>query len=173
MSTDPDVDARPDDGATDPVDAEYDDGAADGSDHPVPEAAEVEFSEVDADVDPKTADPESLGRALGEVIARTPEYEAFEAATEAVETDEEAQERIADFERQRSEFVMARQTGQATQEDLRDLQATQRDLHSLPVMEEYLAAQEALQSRLEGINEAISAPLSVDFGGEAGGCCQD
>jgi cell fate (sporulation/competence/biofilm development) regulator YlbF (YheA/YmcA/DUF963 family) len=40
-------------------------------------------------------------------------------------------------------------------------------------MAEYLEAQAALQERLETVNEAISEPLAVDFGGEAGGCCQD
>jgi cell fate (sporulation/competence/biofilm development) regulator YlbF (YheA/YmcA/DUF963 family) len=40
-------------------------------------------------------------------------------------------------------------------------------------MAEYLEAQAALQDRLETVNEAISEPLAVDFGGEAGGCCQD
>jgi len=43
----------------------------------------------------------------------------------------------------------------------------------MPVMEEYLNAQEALQSQLESVNRAISEPLAVDFGGEAGGCCHD
>jgi len=40
-------------------------------------------------------------------------------------------------------------------------------------MEEYLDAQEELQNKLEAVNKAISEPLAVDFGGEAGGCCQD
>jgi cell fate (sporulation/competence/biofilm development) regulator YlbF (YheA/YmcA/DUF963 family) len=40
-------------------------------------------------------------------------------------------------------------------------------------MAEYLEAQSELQDRLESVNEAISDPLAVDFGGEAGGCCQD
>jgi cell fate (sporulation/competence/biofilm development) regulator YlbF (YheA/YmcA/DUF963 family) len=43
----------------------------------------------------------------------------------------------------------------------------------MPKMATYLDAQEALQDRLESVNEAISEPLAVDFGGEAGGCCQD
>jgi cell fate (sporulation/competence/biofilm development) regulator YlbF (YheA/YmcA/DUF963 family) len=116
---------------------------------------------------------EELGTELGEAIAETPAYERFEAAKAAVEDDPDAQERIADVERLRDEFMAARESGQATQEHVQKLQRAQNDLHSMPVMEEYLNAQEALQSQLEAINRAISAPLAVDFGGEAGGCCHD
>jgi len=116
---------------------------------------------------------EELGRELGDAIADTPAYERFEEARAAVQNDDDAQAKIAEVERLRDEFVSARETGQATQEHVAKLQAAQNDLHSMPVMEEYLNAQEALQSQLEDVNRAISEPLSVDFGGEAGGCCQD
>jgi cell fate (sporulation/competence/biofilm development) regulator YlbF (YheA/YmcA/DUF963 family) len=116
---------------------------------------------------------ESMGRELGEAIADTPAYERFEEARAAVQDDDEAQEKIAEVERLRDEFVSARETGQATQEHVAKLQQAQNELHSMDVMVEYLNAQEALQSQLEDINRAISEPLSVDFGGEAGGCCQD
>lgn len=116
---------------------------------------------------------EDLGRELGERIAATPQYDEFEAAKVAVEADDEAQERIEEFQQLRQEFMLARQTGSADQESLEKVQRAQDALHSLPVMEEYLEAQSALQDRLEAVNEAISEPLAVDFGGEAGGCCQD
>jgi cell fate (sporulation/competence/biofilm development) regulator YlbF (YheA/YmcA/DUF963 family) len=116
---------------------------------------------------------EALGRELGEEIADTPAYERFEAAKMAVENDDEAQEKIAEVERLRDEFVAARETGEATQDHVAKLQQAQNELHSMDVMEEYLNAQEALQGQLEAINRAISEPLAVDFGGEAGGCCQD
>jgi cell fate (sporulation/competence/biofilm development) regulator YlbF (YheA/YmcA/DUF963 family) len=116
---------------------------------------------------------EDMGRELGEAIADTPAYERFEAAREAVQNDDDAQAKIAEVERLRDEFVAARETGEATQEHVGKLQQAQNELHSMDVMEEYLNAQEALQSQLEDINRAISEPLSVDFGGEAGGCCQD
>ncbi|MEF8781293.1 MAG: YlbF family regulator [Haloferacaceae archaeon] len=116
---------------------------------------------------------EALGRELGEEIAGTPAYERFEAAKTAVENDDEAQAKIAEVERLRDEFVAARETGEATQEHVAKLQQAQNELHSMDVMEEYLNAQEALQGQLEDINRAISEPLAVDFGGEAGGCCHD
>ena len=116
---------------------------------------------------------EAMGRELGEAIAETPEYARFAEAKAAVEADDEAQERIQEFQQLRQEFMMARQTGAADQESLQKVQTAQEELHALPVMTDYLDAQSDLQDRLEAVNEAISEPLDVDFGGEAGGCCQD
>ncbi len=116
---------------------------------------------------------EQLGRELGEQIARTPEYERFEAARETVQRDEEVQERIDQFERLREEFMQARRTGDANQSDLQRVQQAQDELHSMPVMREFLDAQDELSETIEAINRSISEPLAVDFGGEAGGCCQD
>ena len=116
---------------------------------------------------------EDLGRELGERIAGTPEYERFEAAREAVQRDEEVQAKIDEFEQLRAEFMQARQSGQATNADLHKVQDAQDELHAMPVMSEFLDAQDELSDTLESVNEAISEPLAVDFGGEAGGCCQD
>lgn len=116
---------------------------------------------------------EEMGRELGEALTETPEYEAFEEAKAAVENDDEVQAKISEFESLREEFMFARQTGNATQEGLEKVQSAQEELHSMPAMAEYLEAQEELQTRLEAVNEAISEPLAVDFGGEAGGCCHD
>jgi len=116
---------------------------------------------------------EELGEELGEAIAVLPEYEAFEEAKAAVEDDPELQEQIREFERLRSEFAAARQAGEATQADVAELERAQQQLHTEPKMAEFIEAKEQLQGRLETINEAISEPLAVDFGGEAGGCCQD
>jgi cell fate (sporulation/competence/biofilm development) regulator YlbF (YheA/YmcA/DUF963 family) len=131
---------------------------------------------IDADAEAGTGvedDVEALGRELGEAITNLPVYERFAAAKADVEADDEAQERIAEVEQLREEFMLARQVGEASQEDLEALQSAQADLHELPVMEEYLEAQAELTGRLEAVNEAISEPLSVDFGEEAGGCCVD
>ncbi|MFW5911640.1 MAG: YlbF family regulator [Halolamina sp.] len=116
---------------------------------------------------------EDLGSKLGERIAATDEYERFEDAKEAVEASETAQQRISEFESHRSELVTARQTGTADQELVDEVRQAQHELHSLPEMAEYLDAQRALQARLEAVNNAISAELVIDFGGEAGGCCKD
>ncbi len=116
---------------------------------------------------------EDLGRELGEQIANSPEHKAFIEANEAVENDAEAQEMIREFEQLRHEFMLDREAGRADRQSMRNVQEAQRDLHNLPVMAEYLDAQQALQDRLASVNEAISDEIAVDFGGEAGGCCQD
>jgi cell fate (sporulation/competence/biofilm development) regulator YlbF (YheA/YmcA/DUF963 family) len=116
---------------------------------------------------------EDLGRELGAAIADLPEYERFEAAKAAVEDSDEAQAEIERFEGKRQEFMMLRQANDADQEDLRELQTAQERLHDIPVMAEFVEAQNELDARLEAVNEAISEPLAVDFGEEAGGCCQD
>lgn len=126
----------------------------------------------DADVDPAARATE-LASDLGDAITELPSYQQFVEAKEAVEQSEEAQEKIREFEQLREEFMLARQTGDATNEDLRELQAAQQELHGIPEMEEYLERQSELELELQELNELVSAPLAVDFGEKAGGCCQD
>ncbi|MFC6732447.1 MULTISPECIES: YlbF family regulator [unclassified Haladaptatus] len=121
----------------------------------------------------ETARLEDMGTELGKAIAESPEYKRFEETKEAVENSEEAQRRVQEFEQLRQEFMLARQSGEATQEDLHQLQNAQADLHDLPVMDDYLSAQADLDAKLAAVNDAISAELAVDFGEKAGGCCQD
>ena len=116
---------------------------------------------------------EDLGAELGERIAATDEYERFEAAKQAVEGNEEVQQRISEFESLRTELMAAREAGEADQELVDEVRQAQHELHSLPEMAEYLEAQQEMQARLDAVNNAISAELAVDFGGEAGGCCKD
>ncbi|WP_181684560.1 YlbF family regulator [Halorhabdus salina] len=113
-----------------------------------------------------------LASKLGEAIADLPEHEDFREAKAAVEADEEVQEHIATFERKREAFQRAKQRGEASELDRRELEDAHQDLQSLPVMEEYLQAQSALERRLGRVDAEISAELAVDFGEKAGGCCQ-
>lgn len=130
--------------------------------------------ETDVPEAPATDDTaEALATELGAAIADSPTYRRFEEAKAAVQSDEEAQRRISEFEQLRQEFAMAKQAGQADRETMEKVQAAQQELHSLPVMQEYVEAQDELQDRLEALNMAISDPLDVDFGGKAGGCCHD
>jgi cell fate (sporulation/competence/biofilm development) regulator YlbF (YheA/YmcA/DUF963 family) len=116
---------------------------------------------------------EDLARSLGEAIEDLPEYQSFLEKQAAVEADEDTQEQIAEFERVRSEYMAARQRGEASQDDLRELQETQQELHDIPVMREYLQAENDLELRLQALNEYVSDPLDIDFGEKAGGCCED
>ena len=121
----------------------------------------------------ETATLEDLGQELGEKIADSPEHTAFREASEAVENDAETQEAIKEFEELRHQFMLDQEAGTADRQSMREVQEAQEELHSMPLMAEYLDAKEELQTTLEAINIAISEPLAVGFGGEAGGCCQD
>ncbi|WP_254544007.1 YlbF family regulator [Halomarina pelagica] len=114
-----------------------------------------------------------LATEFGEAISELPAYREFAEAKAAVEESEEAQEKIREFEGLREEFMLARQTGAATNDDLRELQRAQQELHEVPVMNEFLRAQSDLELTLQELNEMVSAPLAIDFGGKAGGCCED
>ncbi|MFB6139918.1 MAG: YlbF family regulator [Halosimplex sp.] len=130
--------------------------------------------ETDAtDVDAGDDELDALARELGERIEGMPLYERYQEAKAEVEADEDLQEQIREFEQIREEFMLARQTGEATREELRTLQDAQEELHDHPAMSEYLQAQNELELRLQELNEIISEPLTVDFGGKAGGCCED
>jgi cell fate (sporulation/competence/biofilm development) regulator YlbF (YheA/YmcA/DUF963 family) len=129
---------------------------------------------IETDAAPDAEDSvEDVARSLGEAITELPEYQRFADAKAAVEADEEAQAQIQEFEGIREEYMLARQTGQATQEDLRKLQEAQEELHEIPTMADFLQAQNELELRLQELNELVSEPLAVDFGEKAGGCCQD
>ncbi len=121
----------------------------------------------------RTDDVDELAARLGEAIADLPVYEEYLEAKEAVESDAELQEEIQAFERLREEFMMARQAGEATNDDLRELQRTQQELHEKPKMSEFLQTQSEVELRLQELNERVSEPLEVDFGQTAGGCCED
>jgi len=126
-----------------------------------------------SDAPPALERATDLAAELGEAVADLPAYERFVEAKAAVENSPEAQEKVREFEELRQEFMMARESGDATNEDLRELQRAQEELHDVPVMSDYLQAQSELELTLQELNEAISEPLSVDFGEKAGGCCQE
>jgi cell fate (sporulation/competence/biofilm development) regulator YlbF (YheA/YmcA/DUF963 family) len=133
----------------------------------------IDSSEVDTEAEHPAAQATELASELGEVITELPAYQEFMQAKEAVESDEDIQAQVREFEQLREEFMLARQTGDATNEDLRELQEAQQELNDIPEMAEFQAAQNRLELSLQELNELISDPLAVDFGGKAGGCCED
>jgi cell fate (sporulation/competence/biofilm development) regulator YlbF (YheA/YmcA/DUF963 family) len=126
-----------------------------------------------ADTDTETVSVDELATELGDAISQLPIYQRYVEAKAKVENDADAQRAIEEFEQLREEFQMARQTGRATQEDLRQVQEAQEELHEIPTMSEYLEVQNELELRLQEINEMVSEELDVDFGQKAGGCCED
>ncbi|MFB6206751.1 MAG: YlbF family regulator [Haloglomus sp.] len=133
----------------------------------------VDSSDGETETERPAARATELATELGEVITELPAYQEFLEAKEAIESDEEIQEEIREFEQLREEFMLARQAGDATNQDLRELQQAQRELHDIPEMAEFQSAQNRLELSLQELNETISEPLAIDFGGKAGGCCED
>ena len=125
------------------------------------------------DMSVETTRLEDLGGQLGDAITETPEYERYQEAKAAVENSEEAQELIGEFNQFRQEFMLAQKVGEATNEDVQKIQEAQQELHDLPIMAEYLEAQDEFANRLDAVNDAISESLDVDFAGQASSCCQD
>lgn len=119
------------------------------------------------------SDVETLAHRFGSAIADLPEYRRFVETRDAVEASEAAQRKLADFERVRREFMLSRQSGNVSQEEYRKLQEAQQELHAVPEMAEHLDAQSRLDERLSKLNDVVSEPLDIDFGREAGGCCED
>lgn len=127
---------------------------------------------MSAETTPK-AQATTLAEELGEAITELPAYEEFIEAKEAIQADPNLQREMESFERLREEFLMAREAGTATNDDLRELQSAQEELHADPKMTGYLRAKSDIELRLQEIDHIISEPLEVEFGQTAGGCCQD
>ena len=130
---------------------------------------------TEPEVAPETdeSDALSLAHDLGGAISDLPEYEQFLETQRAVKDSEKAQEKITEFEQVREEFMLSRQSGDATQEEFQKLQTKQAELNEIPVMAEHLEAKNRLEARLAEFNDAISQSLAIDFGQKAGGCCED
>lgn len=128
---------------------------------------------TDTDATGETSDVDRLASQLGAAIAELPEHERYVGTKRAVENDETAQELIESFERTREAYLQGSQQGETNERKRRELEQAHRKLQSLPVMEDYLQAQSALERRLNRVNLAISEHLLVDFGEQTSGCCQD
>ena len=114
-----------------------------------------------------------LAAELGEAITELSAYEELVEAKDAIRSDPELQREMSAFETCREEFLMAREAGTASNDDLRALQAAQEELHDDPKMAAYLRAKSDIELRLQELDYIISEPLEVELGETAGGCCQD
>jgi len=69
--------------------------------------------------------------------------------------------------------MLARQTGQADEDGLRELQEAQEELHELDVAQASIWPPRAnSNSACRNSTEVVSDELVVDFGEKAGGCCE-
>ncbi len=94
----------------------------------------------------------------------------FTEATRRFESDTEVQGLLDTLQR----FQRAQRTGEILAEGVEDIRKAQVRLQAHPVVNEFLAARDALGSFLQEANVEMSQVLGVNFGqtaGPAGGSC--
>lgn len=116
---------------------------------------------------------EEVLRRTDEFIAAlraTPVVRRFAEATRRYETDQEVQALMAKLRH----FQQAQQTGGLSSSELQDVRDAQARIRNHRVVQEFLAARDAVGGFLQETNLAVSEVLGLDFGqtaGPAGGAC--
>jgi len=105
-----------------------------------------------------------------EAMKATPAVRRFAEAKRQFEADQEVQSLIGTLQR----FQRAQQTGEVLSTGLQDVRGAQARLRDHRVVQEFLAARDAVGAFLQETNQAISEVLGLDVGqtaGPAGGAC--
>jgi len=113
-------------------------------------------------------------RALARAVGESPSFKAFEAAQEALMSDQEVNRRLQDYQRRQQEVWFARTWGGADPAQEGALEEEWRALSQTPILRVYLRAQEQLTDVLRVVGGMISQETGIDYGAAcapAGGCC--
>ncbi|GAO01256.1 YlbF family regulator [Anaeromyxobacter sp. PSR-1] len=113
-------------------------------------------------------------RSLGRTIGETSAFKRFEIAFESFCADADAQRRLTDHRTRQLEVQQAATWGGADPSEERRLEEEWAALLALPVVHDYVHAEEHLTSLLREAAERISRGVGMDFGAAcapAGGCC--
>lgn len=113
-------------------------------------------------------------RALARAVGESPSFKAFEAAQEALMSDQEVNRRLQDYQRRQQEVWFARTWGGADPAQEAALEEEWRALSQTPILRVYLRAQEQLTDVLRVVGGMISQETGIDYGAAcapAGGCC--
>jgi cell fate (sporulation/competence/biofilm development) regulator YlbF (YheA/YmcA/DUF963 family) len=105
-----------------------------------------------------------------EAMRATPVVRRFAEAKRQFEADQEVQALMGTLQR----FQRAQQTGEVLSTGLQDVRGAQARLRDHRVVQEFLAARDAVGAFLQETNQAISEVLGLDVGqtaGPAGGAC--
>jgi cell fate (sporulation/competence/biofilm development) regulator YlbF (YheA/YmcA/DUF963 family) len=105
-----------------------------------------------------------------EALKATPAVRRFVEASRRFEADQEVQSLMGTLQR----FHGAQQTGEVLSPGFHDVRDAQARLQNHRVVQEFLAARDAVGAFLKETNRVISEVLGVDFGqtaGPAGGAC--
>lgn len=113
-------------------------------------------------------------RALARAVGESPSFKAFEAAQEALMSDQEVNRRLQDYQRRQQEVWFARTWGGADPAQEGALEEEWRALSQTPILRVYLRAREQLTDVLRVVAGMISQEIGIDYGAAcapAGGCC--
>lgn len=105
-----------------------------------------------------------------EALKGTPVVRRFAEASRRFEGNQEVQSLMETLLR----FQRAQQTGGMSPSELREVRDAQARFRNHPVVQEFLAARDAVVALLQETNLVISEVLGLDFGqtaGPAGGSC--
>ncbi len=105
-----------------------------------------------------------------ESLKATSVVRRFDEASRRFETDQEVQSLMGTLRR----FQQAQQTGGVLTAELVGVRDAQARLQNHRVVQEFLAARDAVGKFLQETNQAVSEVIGIDFGqtaGPAGGAC--
>ena len=117
----------------------------------------------------------TAARTFAEEIAKTPEYQEYQAAADAYVGNREARQLLDQLQgaQQRAQRRTA-WGGPGEDENQEDLQALHDQVMAHPVLSRYFKSQEELVAVLKETNEYMAGTLGFDFAeltNPAGGCC--
>lgn len=109
-------------------------------------------------------------RQLGEAILASSEYKSFQAAKEAMESNEEAGKMLDLLQERRQALHEARLAGGDVREQANELWAHQQQMLENKFIGEYLERKREVDNLLAAVNEAIAQATGMETGRPAGGC---
>ncbi len=115
-------------------------------------------------------------RALGSALQASPQWEEFQSARAAFDSDSELRTLIARHRQLSASWRIAKASGRGLMgEDAGNLAQMQAAIQTHPLFVRQQAAIKSLMAMFQQANQAISAELELDFAANAaprgGGCC--
>ncbi len=121
-----------------------------------------------------TATVKDAARSLARSIAKSSAMASFEAVQEAFMADKPLQHELQQLQARQQQIRLARMWNGVDRQQEEEIEAEWERLAQVPMLQNYLQAQDELRAFLQEITGTISREVGVDFGAAcspAGGCC--